>query len=208
MRLYKQNQYGRSMIEMLGVLAIVGILSVGGIMGFSSAMTKFKIIKLAEEYNLFLQNILEYEMDWKQLRISHPSAELADVIENMGILPTSWQKKDKFILDSFGGSMYPHIGKACFFVLDYSIKSSKKEAKTNLQLCQAMWLNIIIPNKGIIDHAWIYRGEENGKENVWYGVNQCTDYKNCLEYMKPSDIYAICTTCVDDAACSIALDFC
>lgn len=29
----KNNQFGRSMIEMLGVLAIIGILSVGGIVG-------------------------------------------------------------------------------------------------------------------------------------------------------------------------------
>ena len=31
---------GRSMIEMLGVLAIVGVLSVGGIAGYSKAMEK------------------------------------------------------------------------------------------------------------------------------------------------------------------------
>lgn len=33
---------GRSMIEMLGVLAIVGVLSLGGIAGYSKAMTKYK----------------------------------------------------------------------------------------------------------------------------------------------------------------------
>ena len=31
---------GRSMIEMLGVLAIIGVLSVGGIAGYSKAMQK------------------------------------------------------------------------------------------------------------------------------------------------------------------------
>jgi type II secretory pathway pseudopilin PulG len=38
-------QGGRSMIEMLGVLAIIGVLSVGGIAGYSKAMTKFKVNK-------------------------------------------------------------------------------------------------------------------------------------------------------------------
>ena len=33
-----QSQTGRSMIEMLGVLAIIGVLSVGGITGYSMAM--------------------------------------------------------------------------------------------------------------------------------------------------------------------------
>ena len=32
------NQNGRSMIEMLGVLAIIGVLSGGGIIGYSKAM--------------------------------------------------------------------------------------------------------------------------------------------------------------------------
>ena len=40
-----KNQNGRSMIEMLGVLAIIGVLSVGGIAGYSKAMTKYRINK-------------------------------------------------------------------------------------------------------------------------------------------------------------------
>ena len=46
----KQNQYGRSMIEMLGVLAIVGVLSIGGIAGYSKAMEMWKVNKLVNEY--------------------------------------------------------------------------------------------------------------------------------------------------------------
>ena len=38
----KASQSGRSMIEMLGVLAIVGILSASGIAGYSMAMQKHK----------------------------------------------------------------------------------------------------------------------------------------------------------------------
>ena len=51
------NQYGRSMIEMLGVLAIVGVLSVGGIAGYSKAMTKFKINKTIDEVSHIVANI-------------------------------------------------------------------------------------------------------------------------------------------------------
>ena len=42
-------QSGRSMIEMLGVLAIIGVLSVGGIAGYSKAMTQYKINKTADQ---------------------------------------------------------------------------------------------------------------------------------------------------------------
>src|SRR5574344_1116878 len=36
------NESGRSMVEMLGVLAIIGVLSVGGIAGYTMAMNKYK----------------------------------------------------------------------------------------------------------------------------------------------------------------------
>lgn len=36
----KQSQSGRSMVEMLGVLAIIGVLSVGGIAGYKTAMER------------------------------------------------------------------------------------------------------------------------------------------------------------------------
>ena len=40
-----KNQNGRSMVEMLGVLAIIGVLSVGGIAGYSKAMLQLRINK-------------------------------------------------------------------------------------------------------------------------------------------------------------------
>ena len=48
----KTSQSGRSMIEMLGVLAIVGVLSAGGIAGYSMAMQSYKTTQLIEKVNL------------------------------------------------------------------------------------------------------------------------------------------------------------
>ena len=42
------NECGRSMIEMLGVLAIIGVLSAGGLAGYSKAMFKHKINKTVD----------------------------------------------------------------------------------------------------------------------------------------------------------------
>ena len=36
------NESGRSMVEMLGVLAIIGVLSIGGIAGYTQAMKKYR----------------------------------------------------------------------------------------------------------------------------------------------------------------------
>lgn len=53
----RTNEQGRSMIEMLGVLAIVGVLSVGGIAGYSKAMNKFKTNKVIDQVNMVSTNI-------------------------------------------------------------------------------------------------------------------------------------------------------
>ncbi len=42
-----KNESGRSMVEMLGVLAIIGVLSVGGIAGYTMAMNKYRANEIA-----------------------------------------------------------------------------------------------------------------------------------------------------------------
>jgi len=51
------QESGRSMIEMLGVLAIIGVLSVGGIAGYSMAMSKFKTTKAIDEIQTITTNV-------------------------------------------------------------------------------------------------------------------------------------------------------
>ena len=48
----RKNQKGRSMVEMLGVLAIIGVLSVGGIYGYTVAMNKYKANELVQVANM------------------------------------------------------------------------------------------------------------------------------------------------------------
>ncbi len=55
-----KNQNGRSMIEMLGVLAIIGVLSVGGIAGYSKAMQRYRINKAIEQITLIAGNIRSF----------------------------------------------------------------------------------------------------------------------------------------------------
>ena len=47
----KKSQSGRSMVEMLGVLAIIGVLSIGGIAGYSKAMRRHNVNATAEIFN-------------------------------------------------------------------------------------------------------------------------------------------------------------
>ena len=50
---FKKLESGRSMVEMLGVLAIIGVLSVGGIAGYSLGMRKHRangVVDVASKY--------------------------------------------------------------------------------------------------------------------------------------------------------------
>ncbi len=49
----RTNESGRSMVEMLGVLAIIGVLSIGGIAGYTTAMNRYRaneVVDIANKY--------------------------------------------------------------------------------------------------------------------------------------------------------------
>ncbi len=50
---FKKLESGRSMVEMLGVLAIIGVLSVGGIAGYSLSMLKHRANQVADLVSKF-----------------------------------------------------------------------------------------------------------------------------------------------------------
>ncbi len=54
---FNSEQNGRSMVEMLGVLAIIGVLSVGGIAGYSKAMAKYRTNKTIDQVSMLITNI-------------------------------------------------------------------------------------------------------------------------------------------------------
>ena len=56
----KNASTGRSMVEMLGVLAIIGVLSVGAIAGYSKAMMKYKLNKQSEQLTQILFSLEHY----------------------------------------------------------------------------------------------------------------------------------------------------
>ncbi len=51
------NEKGRSMVEMLGVLAIIGVLSAGGLAGYSKAMFKHKMNTTIDQITMIVTNI-------------------------------------------------------------------------------------------------------------------------------------------------------
>ena len=103
------NEQGRSMIEMLGVLAIVGVLSVGGIAGYSKAMNKFKTNKISDQVQMISTNIRTlFSSQRTYTGLTNGMAVKA------GLVPTEMYEaasasgaSDSFdIINAFGGSVY------------------------------------------------------------------------------------------------------
>ena len=49
----KKSEQGRSMVEMLGVLAIIGVLSIGGIAGYTLSMRRYRANQIADVMNKY-----------------------------------------------------------------------------------------------------------------------------------------------------------
>lgn len=64
-----KTQFGRSMIEMLGVLAIVGVLSVGGLAGYAKAMRTIRA-------NDVVQYLEQLKMEYKTQSVTGALAQI------------------------------------------------------------------------------------------------------------------------------------
>ena len=62
LKIKKQKESGRSMVEMLGVLAIIGVLSVGGVYGYGVAMKKHKANEALHKASLLATTVSAYAM--------------------------------------------------------------------------------------------------------------------------------------------------
>ena len=95
------SQSGRSMVEMLGVLAIIGVLSVGGIMGYSYGMDKYRTNETINEINLRLTTLQTQTLSGGELNLNEfaPSTGLGYTVgENYG-----WAEDDTKIYIGFSG---------------------------------------------------------------------------------------------------------
>ena len=104
----KVVQLGRSMIEMLGVLAIIAVLSVGGIAGYSKAM-------LMWESNIqknLITELLHGAIDLK-LRFNHqtiPYQNVTSVLAGLGNIPEGVEYKHGTIYAKSGFRSYLSYG--------------------------------------------------------------------------------------------------
>ncbi|MCM1323689.1 MAG: hypothetical protein NC218_05970 [Acetobacter sp.] len=208
---YYFNQAGRSMIEMLGVLAIVGILSVGGIASYSKAMSQYRANKLTEEYAIFIQSMLSFENIIKRdFKNTTNVVNLASIFAGLGIIPSNWKTENIYIYDNSGRQIRPFIrpDASQALVIDYFFRnsSSKLSTKEDKLLCQTLWLNIVQSFKDTIYRTFVYK-DGGASYDVYWGNNYCTTGKLCLADITLPEIVSSCSSCIEDSYCVLAIEF-
>lgn len=101
----KKAQSGRSMIEMLGVLAIIGVLSIGGIAAYTKAMEKHNINKLLDQITRIVMQTRTTFAD--KPNYNDLDGPIASVIVNTAL----GNEKEVGIKDEYGNYQSFSVGK-------------------------------------------------------------------------------------------------
>ncbi len=191
---------GRSMIEMLGVLAIIGVLSVGGIAGYSKAMIKFKTNTLLQQISTIISNT---QILYAQQK-NHKGLDSETAIQ-MGIIPAELISSDgKTLVDSFGDELEltdtdTDIENSIGFTL---MMSTKEKC---LAVSNADWnvfnpyIVVTIGNVGAVSYC-----SDRYQDKDSDGACDESIIKEKLPF-SPSDTAEICSTCSAENPCSFIL---
>ena len=197
------NSFGRSMIEMLGVLAIVGILSVGGIAGYSQAMEKWRINKMAEEYSYLIHGLLEHLNEFQNLP---DYTGLIDTGLAMGIIPDNWKRVDNLhVNDAFGNKIKPYV-RDNKLVIDFYFGGHNSEANTQgfyKKACKVLMRDMAAPLHYSVNMVWIFFGSSS-QSKIFFGDSVCKE--NCLRDITLKDINDACNLC-DSRMCGLIMEF-
>ena len=199
------TQSGRSMVEMLGVLAIIGVLSVGAISGYSKAMFKYKLNKHAEQMTTVINAVARNIHSFDNIK---GSSVLTPYLIKMGEIPTEMLKSNNsdYVYDIFGqqwqilnegneyvsgydfGTYIPHI-----IYLVSQVESGSSFLFSNSSDSLAICRNILTAAKENSDSIYeIMIGTGNHGVEI-FGDNTCNDTVRCLKDLTLDDIYTFCT---------------
>ena len=198
------TQSGRSMVEMLGVLAIIGVLSVGAIAGYSKAMFKYKLNKQTEQLNQLINAVTQY---FPQLN-SKTAINLLPILKKLNVIPKEMIKDNNSvqIYDVFNNAIQIFIGTRndvgnnvkyarLHYILDFTDSNS-------VDICR----NTVLIMKENRENLWLAEtsSETSGSRNIKYaGDKFCNSWysadKRCLKYLDLEMADKICRDKAGDA---------
>ena len=193
---------GRSMIEMLGVLAIIGVLSVGGIAGYSKAMEQFKINKTIDEYAYLIFGMMEHLDDIKKL---DNGTHLLGFLKAIDLFPASWNYSGIHYEDSLGNIVQIHV-RSNRLVIDMFLRDLHNSGNEKMppRLCEKLIQNIALPLHSSLYYIFIY----NESRTLYFGDNYCDGAnRKCFNQISLPDIHKACSSCPDGQSCAVVLEF-
>jgi Tfp pilus assembly protein PilE len=155
----KVNESGRSMIEMLGVLAIIGVLSVGGIAGYSKAMSKYRVNKTIDQVSHIAANtriLFSSQKNYDDLGNSTNSI----IIDKAKLFPQEMKNTDGNYYNPFSGTVT-------------MVAAKRFKGETDNKAFVVTYNGI--PQEACIDLATIDWGTGSGGGLVALGVNKAVD---------------------------------
>lgn len=185
---------GRSMVEMLGVLAIVGVLSVGAIAGYSKAMFKYKLNKQTEQMNQLFNGITQY---YRQLSNTE---NLLPVLKKLNIVPVEMlTDSSTYIRDIFSNEIFSkvqpcnnNIGDTCT-VLYYFLHPENHQ---DISVCRNI-INTVKENSSDLYAAELLGnwGQEGETQYTFSGDAYCGKFgRKCLKEISIYDMEDMCNS--------------
>ncbi len=196
---------GRSMVEMLGVLAIIGVLSVGAISGYSKAMMKYKLNKQAEQINTVFNAVARYHGSFSES--TEQGKDLTSVFVKMGEIPTEMINNNGLLYDVFGVRMsirtaYQNIPQILVELNPELIKKSNQ----NLEICRNI-LTVAKENSSNLYYVESRSLPAITAVNQIYGDSYCSENQLCFKDVSLDDIYTVCTNFGDGEEANIIVSW-
>ncbi len=203
------SQSGRSMVEMLGVLAIIGVLSVGAIAGYSQAMGKYRANKTINDYNQLIMGILEHRNDYLQLpRGTH----IISYLRKQDLIPSDFKRIDETAFSDLLKNKTRIWAQGDSIILE--IYFALVESEANMEACNFLIRDLFYPLRDSIESVGLWRGYNadgvagSGYKNRFYGEKNCTKDVQCLKDLTAARIQEHCgQVCESGRNCSVVVAF-
>ena len=187
------TQSGRSMVEMLGVLAIIGVLSVGAIAGYSKAMMKYKLNKQAEQLNTVINVVARNVHSFDNIHASGGNTpDLTQYFIKMGEIPQEMIQNTGLLKDVFGLQWASFINSTDTHIfLEGIAPILKTKSADNLAICQNVILTAKENADSILEFNTVSKDSGSSVGHL-YGNAECLTGRRCLKDVTLDDIYSIC----------------
>ena len=201
---------GRSMVEMLGVLAIIGVLSVGVLAGYSKAMKQHRLNRQTEQVNTIVSAVVRHWNDLKDIPVNSSSTSWVSLLKAMGEIPQDMYFKAvsyREVLQDTLKTRYRIYHHDTGYV---AITAEIDNSDVSVESCRNIYKTLIpwSPELLRVQILRDYSGSPSLYTSTWHGDKACSLFPdNCLKNLTISDLEDLCNVCEETRLCRIFIRF-